>query len=59
MTLDQLAARIRRLESLAMGLRREQHSFGKQGDPLDHAERATYLEGCGQRPPPWRRPVCP
>jgi hypothetical protein len=45
MTLDQLAARIRRLESLAMGVRREQQSFGQQVDPLELAERDAYLEG--------------
>jgi hypothetical protein len=45
MTFDQLAARIRRLERLAMGLRREQQSFGQRGDPLTPAERAAYLEG--------------
>jgi hypothetical protein len=45
MTLDQIAVRIRRLQTLAMGLRREQQSFGEQDDPLELAERAAYLEG--------------
>jgi hypothetical protein len=45
MTFDQLAARIRRRERLAMGLRREQQSFGQRGDPLELAERAAYRDG--------------
>jgi hypothetical protein len=45
MTIDQLAARIRRLERLPMGLRKEHQSVGQQEDPLDLDERAAYLEG--------------
>jgi hypothetical protein len=45
MTVEQLAARIRRLERLAMGLRREHQCIGQQADALAPTERADYLEG--------------
>jgi hypothetical protein len=45
MTLDQLTALLRRLQTLAMGLRREHQSFSQPGNPLDPAERAAYVEG--------------
>jgi hypothetical protein len=43
MTPRQLALRIRRLESLAMGLRHEHQAAG-DNDTLTPAERSEYLE---------------
>jgi hypothetical protein len=44
MTVDQLAARIRRLERLAMGLRKEHQSDGQQGAPWTLSHRAPPRE---------------
>jgi hypothetical protein len=44
MTIDQLAARIRPLELLAMGLRKEIQSFDPDECLLGSAERADYVE---------------
>jgi hypothetical protein len=42
MTLPELQARIRRLNALAMGLRKEHHRSGGNFDPLTLDERAQY-----------------
>jgi hypothetical protein len=45
MTLQHIAARIRRLDSLFLGLNREVALIAKGDDPLLYLERQAYLRG--------------
>ena len=45
MTLEDIAARVKRLEALPIGMAKEIVTWKECNDPLLHLERKAYLEG--------------